>query len=83
MPKVKLTVTRSSCRCGCMREGQEFLVEDLCPPVCMELWNIAYPYAFALLNGAELDKGSERSRCFSVKCPDEARVTLYGELIEE
>ena len=39
MPKVKLTITDSKCRCGYFTRGQEFLVEDLCPPLCHELWN--------------------------------------------
>lgn len=34
MPKVKLTVTESRCRCGYVKKGQDFIVEDLCPPLC-------------------------------------------------
>jgi len=79
---VKLTVTQSRCRCGYHKEGDTFLVEDLCPPLCHELWNRAYPYVFALQNGADLDKGDTRARCFEVCCPDEGRVCLRGEAIE-
>ena len=80
--KVKLTVTESRCRCGYHKEGDTFVVEDLCPPLCHELWNRAYPYVFALQNGADLDKGDTRARCFEVCCPDEGRVCLRGEVIE-
>ena len=45
MPKVKLTITESKCRCGYFKKGQEFIVEDLCPPLCHELWNSIYPSA--------------------------------------
>ena len=80
--KVKLTVTESRCRCGYHKESDTFVVEDLCPPLCHELWNRAYPYVFALQNGADLDKGDTRARCFEVCCPDEGRVCLRGEAIE-
>ena len=83
MSKVKLTVTESRCRCGYFRAGDEFVVEDICPPLCHELWNAAYPYVFALLNGAGLDCGDVRAKEFSVKCPDEGRVTLRGEVCGE
>ena len=79
---VKLTVTQSRCRCGYHKESDTFVVEDLCPPLCHELWNRAYPYVFALQNGADLDKGDTRARCFEVCCPDEGRVCLRGEVIE-
>ena len=79
---VKLTVTQSRCRCGYHKEGDTCVVEDLCPPLCHELWNRAYPYVFALQNGADLDKGDTRARCFEVCCPDEGRVCLRGEVIE-
>ena len=57
MAKVKLTIAESNCRSGYFKNGQEFIVEDLCPPLCHELWNQIYPYVFALQNGAELDCG--------------------------
>jgi len=82
MKKVKLTVTESRCRCGYLREGQVFIVEDLCPPLCHELWNAAYPYVFALRNGAQLDCGDGKDTSFDVKCPDEGRVILHGEVID-
>ena len=83
MTKVRLTVLKSECRAGLHTEGQTFIVEDLCPPVCHELWNRAYPYVFALLNGAELDCGETRARTFCVDCPDGGRVRLRGEAIDE
>lgn len=79
--KVKLTVTDSRCRSGYFQTGQEFIVEDLCPPLCHELWNSIYPYVFALQNGASLDSGEIRKKEFDAQCPDGARVRVRGELI--
>ena len=42
--KVRLTITESNCRSGYFKAGEEFIVEDLCPPLCHELWNVIYPY---------------------------------------
>ena len=81
--KVKLTVAESECRSGYHKKGERFLVGDICPPICHELWNAAYPMVFALLNGAELDHGETRAKCFTVKCPDGGRVVLQGEVTEE
>ncbi len=83
MPRVKLTITGSNCRSGYFKTGQEFIVEDLCPPLCHELWNGIYPLVYALLNGAELDYGEVRAKMFDAKCPDEGRVSIHGEIIEE
>lgn len=80
--KVRITVTESRCRGGYCKAGDEFIVEDLCPPMCHELWSAIYPMVYALLNGAELDYGSGRARCFDAKCPDGGRVTLHAEAIE-
>ena len=82
MGKVKITVTESRCRCGCCKAGDEFVVEDLCPPICHELWNGIYPMVYALLNGADLDYGETRAKCFDAKCPDEGRVVVHGESME-
>lgn len=83
MAKVKLTITDSKCRCGYFTQGETFIVDDLCPPLCHELWNIAYPYVFALKNGAVLDKGDTKAKEFDCACPDECRVKLHGEIMEE
>lgn len=48
MIKVKLTITESKCRGGYCKKGDEFIVEDLCPPICHELWNTIYPLVYAL-----------------------------------
>lgn len=82
MRKVKLTITESACRGGYHKAGDSFLVEDLCPPLCHELWNGIYPYVFALLNGAELDSGPSRSCSFDARCPDGGKVRVHGELLE-
>ena len=82
MAKIKLTVLESRCRGGYCKKGDEFLVEDLCPPLCHELWNVMYPYVFALQNGAELDHGDRRAKAFDVQCPDGGRVRVHGEVID-
>jgi TIGR04076 family protein len=83
MAKVRLTVTHGECRCGYHRQGDVFVVEDLCPPLCHELWNAAYPYVFALLCGAELDSGNTKRKSFDARCPDGGRVVIHGELVPE
>ena len=83
MPKVRLTITDSRCHCAYFKKGQEFIVEDLCPPLCHELWNTIYPLVYALQNGAELDYGNARAKMFDAQCPDEGRVRIHGELEEE
>lgn len=83
MGKVKLTVTESKCRCGYCKAGDEFIVEDLCPPLCHELWNAMYPSVYVLLNGGELDYGEIRSKQFDAKCPDGGRVCVHGEVYEK
>lgn len=80
MPKVKLTVTESQCRGGYLKAGDTFIVDDLCPPICHELWNCIYPMVYALQNGATLDYGAGRAVCFDAKCPDGGRVTVHGEV---
>lgn len=82
MTKVKLTVVKSTCRGGYHKCGDSFIVEDLCPPICHELWNQAYPYVYTLLNGGILDYGNGRAPEFQVKCPDGGRVVIHGEVIE-
>ena len=83
MPIVKLTITESKCRCGYFKEGQEFIVEDLCPPLCHELWNSIYPSVYALRNGASLDHGDGRAKEFDAECPDGGRVRIHGEVIDQ
>ena len=83
MAKVKLTITDSRCRGGYCKKDDEYIVEDLCPPLCHELWNNIYPLVYALQNGAELDYGNIRAKMFDAKCPDESRVSIHGEIVEE
>jgi uncharacterized repeat protein (TIGR04076 family) len=80
--KVRLTITESNCRSGYFKAGDEFIVEDLCPPLCHELWNVVYPYVFALQNGAALDYGYKRDFQFDAKCPDRGRVCIHGEVVK-
>ncbi|SHO45512.1 TIGR04076 family protein [Anaerocolumna xylanovorans] len=83
MEKVKLTITASTCRGGYHRKGEEFLVEDICPPLCHELWNCIYPSVYTILNGGVLDYGNSKSRCFDAKCPDGGRVCIHGEIVSD
>lgn len=82
MAKVKLTVLSSNCRCGYCKAGDEYIINDICPPLCHELWNCAYPMIYALKNGALLDYGSKRAKMFDMKCPDEGRVIIHGEVVD-
>lgn len=81
MAVVKLTITESCCRGGYHKKGDEFFVEDLCPPICHELWNQIYPMMYALQNGAMLDYGKEKAAMFDVQCPDGGRVKVHGEIV--
>ena len=83
MAKVKLTVVESKCRGGYHRQGDEFIVEDLCPKMCHELWHMVYPNFYTLLNGGTLDYGNCKSKQFDVICPDQGRVKVHGEVVEE
>ncbi|MGN0907426.1 MAG: TIGR04076 family protein [Bullifex sp.] len=83
MRKVKLTVLESRCRSGVMKAGQEFIICDVCPPVCHELWNIVYPSVYALLCGGVLDYGKTMSKEFDACCPDGGRVIVHGEVIDK
>ncbi len=82
MRKVKLTVTESACRCGYHKAGETFVVGDLCPPLCHELWHTIYPSVYVLLNGGDLDYDTVRASQFDLKCPDGGRVHIHGEIIE-
>ncbi len=79
--KVKLTIVKSSCRCGLHKTGESFIVEDLCVPICAELWNNIYPNICVLKNGGDLDYGESREKKFLSKCPDNERVEIIGELL--
>ncbi len=82
MRKVKLTIIESNCRGGYCKKGDTFIVEDLCPPLCHELWHAMYPFVYALQNGADLDYGDRRAKQFDAKCPDGGRVWIHGEVVE-
>lgn len=81
--KVKLTITDSKCRGGYCKKGDEYVIEDLCPPLCHEFWSNIYPYVYTLINGGDLDYGNHRSKQFDAKCPDGGRVSVHGEVINE
>lgn len=63
MPKVKLTITDSKCRCGYFAKGQEFLVEDLCPPLCHELWNSIIPLSMHCKTARCLTMARQEQKC--------------------
>ena len=48
-----------------------------------EKWNEIYPMVYALKNGATLDYGAGRAKCFDARCPDNGRVIVHGEVIDE
>lgn len=83
MNQVKHDNYKQRCRGGYCKTGDQYIVNDLCPPLCHELWNTVYPFVYALLNGADLDYGSGRSKQFDAQCPDGGRVQIHGEVIEE
>lgn len=83
MSKIKLTIKESKCRGNYCKAGDEFVVDDLCPPLCHELWNSIYPMIYALKNGAVLDYGTSKARMFDMRCPDEGRVLIHGEVIDK
>jgi len=85
--KVKITVTESRCRSGFHRKGDEFIIDEdrtICPPMCVELWHYAYPYVWNLLNGGVDDTPEGRKATYTdVVCPDQQRVKLHIEVIED
>ena len=81
--KVKLTIMESKCRGNYHKKGEVFYVEDICPPICHELWNSMYPSIYTLLNSGELDFGNTRAKKFQIKCPDGGRVVVLGEAVED
>lgn len=83
MAKVKLTILESNCRGDYCKKGDTYIVEDLCPPICHELWHSIYPFVYALQNGASLDYGNGRAKAFDAKCPDSGRVWIHGEVIDD
>ncbi|MCP4176826.1 MAG: TIGR04076 family protein [bacterium] len=76
-----MTITKSNCRSGYHKQGDTFIVEDICPSICHELWNNIYPNVYTLLNGGDLDYGNKRAKEFDSQCPDGGRVKLKGEII--
>ena len=46
-------------------------------------WNNIYPSVYALQNGASLDYGEGRAKVFDAQCPDEGRVCIHGEVIDQ
>lgn len=80
--QVKLTIIESRCRAQLHRKGEEFIVDDTCPPICHELWQCMYPQVYTLLNGGTLDYGESRAQCFECACPDQRRVLVKGEILD-
>lgn len=83
MRKVRLTVLESRCRDGLCAAGDTYLIENICPPLCHELWNVIYPQVYTLLNGGALDHGDDRVLFFEASCPDGGRVKIRGEFIDD
>lgn len=83
MHRVKLTILESRCRDHLCKAGDVYIVENVCPPICHELWSVIYPQVFALLNGASLDHGDSQAFLFEAACPDGGRVRVRGELLSK
>jgi uncharacterized repeat protein (TIGR04076 family) len=82
MGKVRITILESKCRGGYHKRGDIYEIDDVCPPICHELWQNIYPSVYTLLNGGDLDFGDERRKEFQLSCPDGGRVKVKGEVIE-
>lgn len=82
MAKVRLTVIKGNCRSEYHKLGETFIVEDICPPICHELWNCIYPSVYTLLNDGSLDSGNSRVKTFTAMCPDGGRVEIKGEVVD-
>jgi len=80
--KVELTIVESKCRGNYHNVGEKFIVGDLCPPICHELWQSIYPSVYVLLNKGDLDYGNIRDKKFSYRCPDNGRVVIEGRVVE-
>ncbi len=80
---VRLRIESSRCRAGLHTAGEEYLVTDRCPPLCHELWQVIYPSVYVLQNGGDLDYGETRAKRFAIRCPDQQRVLVVGEVVED
>ena len=80
MSKVKLTILESDCRAGLHKKGDSYIVEDLCPQICHELWQNIYPSVYVLLNNGDLDFETVKTKTFQLRCPDNGRVLIKGEI---
>lgn len=81
--KVTLTILESKCRGNYHKTGDLFIVEDICPPICHELWQSIYPSVYTLLNNGDLDYGNIKAKKFRMRCPDNGRVLIQGEVVED
>ena len=81
--RMKLTVIRSECRGGLHSEGEEYVIGEVCPPICHELWNNIYPMLYAAGCGADIESGEGYSSAFTASCPDGGRVTVKCERIDD
>ncbi|MBF4691537.1 TIGR04076 family protein [Fusibacter ferrireducens] len=79
--KVRLEIIESKCRSHYHKKGEVFIVEDICPPICHELWHVIYPNVYVLTNNGVLDYGCMKAQKFEARCPDGGRVTIRGEAI--
>ena len=61
------------------QKGEKFIVDDLCPPLFLELWNSIYPSVYVLINGGDLDYGERGAKMFDAEYPDIERVKMHGE----
>lgn len=77
MAKVKLTITKNNCTCGYYEDNQEFIIGDLCPPICSDVWYEMYPVILALQKDG-IYKGKTE---FDFDCKTEGKVGIHVGII--
>ena len=84
MARIKITVVSGACRDGFYAEGDSWVCEGVCPPLCYELAQRILQYLYCLENGGTIDG----DKFFTVTCPDcgtpsgAPHVVIRGEVIE-
>lgn len=79
--KVRLEIIESKCRSHYHKKGDVFIVDDICPPLCQELWHVIYPNVYVLAHNGTLDYGCIKAQKFEARCPDGGRVVIRGEIV--
>jgi len=83
MSKVKIIIKQTKCRCNYFKEGEVFMIDDKCAPICHELWHAMYPFIYVLLNNGLLDYGDQKTTKSTIRCPDNGRVVAEISKVED